>query len=178
MARHPFTRSAAGDPWRVAWLGALVLILATSWRGNAWLDGVRQLLDGTSLALVLAGGIAAMIAWPGIRLLRTGSPGTRRSLLAAVLACAVVLLVIPPGPRWMHPALFVPFGFLSLRAFDARTGVALIAFVAAGDEAFQHLLAERTGSALDVGANALSGLAGAALAAAGSRTRWTPAQKD
>lgn len=178
MARHPFTRTAAGDPWRIAWLAALGLILATSWRGNAWLDGLRDLLDGTVLTLALGGGIAAMIAVPAVRLARNGAPGTRRALLAAVLACAVVLVTLPPGPRWMHPLLFIPFGFLSLRAFGARAGLALIALVAAGDEAFQHVLPERTGSALDVGANALSGLAGAALATAGARTRRTPSQQD
>lgn len=158
--------------WRIAWLAMLIAIPLTSWYGSAWLEGLRGYLERAWLALVLVGGIAALLIGAAWILLRSDGRGRGPRLLLAAAACGTVLALVPPGPRWVHVLLFLPLGYLGVRAYGWRIGSSVVVLLAAGDETFQHVLPDRTGSLLDVGANAVAAAAGMALlsgAVAGDR---------
>lgn len=154
------------EPWGRTWLVVLVVIPAMSLMGNQLLGGLRTTLGGVVVLPLLSVAIAGVAGCACYPVLRRGSAIDWFWLAVGAIAGLPVLLLIPPGPRWMHPVLFLPLGWASARVFDTRTAVLVVAAVGASDEGLQYSLDYRTGSVLDATANTLSGWSGMALARA------------
>lgn len=134
--------------------------------GNLLLENLRATLGTSGVLAMLSLAVAAFAGCAFYPVLRWGERIHWRWLGLGVTAGLAVLALIPPGPRWMHPVLFLPLGWASARHFDVRIAVPIVAALGVGDESLQYSLDYRTGSLLDVTANTLSGWSGIALAQA------------
>lgn len=147
-------------------MAVLATIPIMSLIGNQLLDGLRATVGAPVVLAILALAVAVFGGCASYPVLRWGDRSHWRWLAVGFTAGLGVLVMIPPGPRWMHPVLFMPLGWTSERRFGLRLAVVIVAVVGGGDESLQYSLAYRTGSLVDVTANTLAGLSGIALARA------------